>query len=130
MIKGFEDYTADLTKNDIPKLKKLLEFFEKIPRDVKYYTAEIIEILSDDVNLNDKKIQKLVSQIRNNPEYRCNNGCIISHQKGYEVTLDDKKIQDCAIAFDQRANTALITAESIKNYKAIRNNNQQSLDLE
>lgn len=129
-ITNFEDYTTDLTPNDIPKIKKVLEFFEKIPRDVTYYTAEIIEILSDDVSLTDKNIQKIVKEIRKNGPYMCMNGAIVSHQKGYEVTLDPKKIADCKKGFDERANTALNNSQNLDNYLTIRNNKQQSLDLE
>ena len=130
MIKNFETYTKNITKNDIPKIKKLLEFFESIPLDESYFGALIVEILSDDINLDVKKVQDYVSEIRKNPEFLCKSGFIISHEKGYEVTLDDKKIEDFIIGCRQRANASLMNIEAAENYKAIRNNIQQTLDLE
>lgn len=117
MLLNFEDYTTDLTEKDIPAILLVKDYLENLIHDKNVYINEIMDYcLMNNIKITKLKGTKIIQLIRNNPNYFLNSGQIVSASNGYQVTLNPDKIEKCAKSFDQRENSARITARNLRNY--------------
>ena len=113
MIRGFEDYTKDLTKDELDLLPKFVNGFnQRIGKKNAITNAEIrrrfMSVL--EIKLSDTRIRKIVNHIR---KY---NLCsvLLASSKGYWVSRDKKEIQNWIDSMQSRIDAMNVVKNSVK----------------
>ena len=113
MIRGFEDYTKDLTKDELDLLPKFVNGFnQRVGKKNAITNAEIrrrfMSVL--EIKLSDTRIRKIVNHIR---KY---NLCsvLLASSKGYWVSRDKQEIQNWIDSMQSRIDAMSVVKNSVK----------------
>jgi hypothetical protein len=106
MIKGHEDITHDLTKEEYELALRLAPFLEKRTKENPILAKQIIDGVNEKWNpipkLTDARLRKIVNYYRVQSILP-----VISTSKGYYVSYNEDDVNDMMASLCQRANSIL-----------------------
>jgi hypothetical protein len=117
MITNFEDFTEDLTPDEIALLKPLIKGLETKTKDNPIKAPEIIKLMAvytkskGLVSLSEPRLRKLINHIRVNGIIP-----VIATKKGYYVSYDKQEILDQINSLTERANSILNSANGLNKF--------------
>ena len=117
MINNFEDFTEDLTPDELMLIKPLMNGLKTKTKENTIKAPEIVKAMNvfaqknGLIKITEPRLRKLVNHIRMNGIMP-----IIATSQGYYVSHDKQEILDQIHSLTQRANSILNSANGLRNF--------------
>ena|ERR1700739_2667173 len=124
MVVTFEEYTADLTQDELSYenlIKDAISFALKNGVELKSGALEDsinmeLHLQGYNYHLSDTRLRKFVNHLRSTAQLP-----IIATSKGYKLSEEDKDIDLQILSGEQRARSILYSCEGLRRYKQKKN---------